>query len=182
MDNPFRGYDRNSFLEVIGKVFEQVCTQDKGQKGFEVAGIYPWNPTRVYDKKLAPAELYDMRYQINLPNSQQPTETVAVETVTPVPDETVTPVTDDIQREANNKRQVSRSIVLDGIEYDLVVSAVAVRTEKNDVILSPKRAETAPSIPSTSSGPSTSSDPSTSYIIDHRHQVTHQCQLHQTLM
>ena len=168
MDNPFRGYDRNSFLEVIGKVFEQVCTQDKGQKGFEVAGIYPWNPTRVDDKKLIPADLYDRRYQINLPNIRQPTETVAVETVTPVPDETVTPVPDDIQQEAKDKRQEARSIVLDGIVYDLVVSPVAVRTEKDDVILSPKRAETAPSIPSTPSGPltscrpSTSSDPSTS--------------------
>ena len=44
MDNPFKGYDRDGFIELLPKVIERVCTLDNGKKGFEVSGIHPWNP------------------------------------------------------------------------------------------------------------------------------------------
>ena len=42
--HPFAAYDRDAFIEVFPKVMENCCTIDNGKKGFEVAGLFPWNP------------------------------------------------------------------------------------------------------------------------------------------
>ena len=75
--------------------------------------------------------MYDRRLQIEVPNIQQPTETVNEALVTPVNDETITPVPDDIARQVDKEIRMTKSIILDGIKYDLVLGALNMKKEKN---------------------------------------------------
>ena len=85
-------FDRDAFIEVFPKVIEKTCTTENGKEGFKVSGIYPWDPTKVKEKKMATAEWYDRTLQVDIPRIEQDTEVVQVETVTPIDADTVIPV------------------------------------------------------------------------------------------
>ena len=145
-DNPFKVYDRDAFVEVFPKLCECVFTEDNRKNGFKEAGLYHWNPIQVDQKKLFPGELYDRRLCVDVPAINQPTETVEASAVTQVQDEMVTPTSKD----ENEVKKMARSIVLDGIKYDLVMSPVApVAAEKRLNVTSPPLADV---FPSTSTG------------------------------
>ena len=55
--NPGGMYDKNTFIEVFAKVHKKAVTVENAVSGFHHAGIFSWDPTKVDDKKLTPAEL-----------------------------------------------------------------------------------------------------------------------------
>ena len=57
-NNPGGVYDKNAFIEVFPKVHKKATTVKNVVSGFCYAGIFPWNPTKVEDKKLTPSELF----------------------------------------------------------------------------------------------------------------------------
>ena len=56
--NPGGIYDKNAFIEVFAEVHNKAATVENAVSGFCHAGIFPWDPTKVDDKKLTPAELF----------------------------------------------------------------------------------------------------------------------------
>ena len=51
-------YDKNALIEVFAKVHNKAATVENAVSSFRHAGIFPWDPTKVDDKKLTPAELF----------------------------------------------------------------------------------------------------------------------------
>ena len=51
-------YDKNAFIDVFAKVHKKAATVKNAVSGFCHTGIFPWDPTKVDNKKLAPAELF----------------------------------------------------------------------------------------------------------------------------
>ena len=56
-NNPGGVYDKNTFIEVFAKVHKKAATVENAVSGFHHVGTFPWYPTKVDDKKLAPVEL-----------------------------------------------------------------------------------------------------------------------------
>ena len=50
-NNPGGIYDKNAFIEVFAKVHNKAATVENAVSGFHHAGIFPWDPTKVDDKK-----------------------------------------------------------------------------------------------------------------------------------
>ena len=46
------------FIKVFSSMYKLSTTLENAKKGFEVAGVHPWNPSQANTKKLAPASLY----------------------------------------------------------------------------------------------------------------------------
>ena len=57
-NNPGGMYDKNAFIEVFAKVHKKAATVENAVSSFCHAGIFAWDPTKVDDKNLAPAELF----------------------------------------------------------------------------------------------------------------------------
>ena len=57
-NNPGGMYDKNAFIEVFAKAHKKAVTVENAVSGFQHSRIYLWDPTKVDDKKLAPAELF----------------------------------------------------------------------------------------------------------------------------
>ena len=57
-NNPGAVYDNNAFIEVFAEVQKKAMTIENAVGSFWHSKIYPWNPTKVDDKKLVPAELF----------------------------------------------------------------------------------------------------------------------------
>ena len=51
-------FDKYEFIEVFASTYKLSATLENAKKGFEVAGLHPWNPLQANTKKLAPASLY----------------------------------------------------------------------------------------------------------------------------
>ena len=51
-------YDKNTFIEVFAEVHKKAANVENAVSSFQHAGIFLWNPTKVDDKKLTPAELF----------------------------------------------------------------------------------------------------------------------------
>ena len=51
-------FDKYEFIEVFTSTYKLSATLENAKKGFEVAGLRPWNPSQANTKKLAPASLY----------------------------------------------------------------------------------------------------------------------------
>ena len=51
-------FDKYEFIEVFTSTYKLSATLENVKKGFEVAGLHPWNPSQADTKKLAPASLY----------------------------------------------------------------------------------------------------------------------------
>ena len=51
-------YDKNAFIKVFAKVYKKAANIENAVSSFHHAGIFLWDPTKVDDKKLAPAELF----------------------------------------------------------------------------------------------------------------------------
>ena len=51
-------YDTDSFIEVFAKVHKKAATVENAVSGFCHAEIFPWDQTKVDDKKFAPAKLF----------------------------------------------------------------------------------------------------------------------------
>ena len=51
-------YDKNTFIEVFAKVHKKAANVENAVSGFWHVGIFLWDPTKVDDKKLTPAELF----------------------------------------------------------------------------------------------------------------------------
>ena len=66
-DNPFKMFDRDAFIKVFLKVMEKACTIENRKEGFKSSGIYPWDPTKVKEKKMAAAEWYDHSLRVEVP-------------------------------------------------------------------------------------------------------------------
>ena len=57
-NNPGGVCDKNAFIEVFAEVHKKATTVENTVNGFCHAGIFQWDPTKVYDKKCAPSELF----------------------------------------------------------------------------------------------------------------------------
>ena len=57
-NNPGGTYDKNAFVKVFAKVHKKAATVKNAVSSFCHPGIFPWDPTKVDDKKLTPAELF----------------------------------------------------------------------------------------------------------------------------
>ena len=57
-NNPGCVFDKNAFIEVFAEVHKKAATVENAVSGFCHAGIFPWDPTKVDDKKLTPAKLF----------------------------------------------------------------------------------------------------------------------------
>ena len=125
-ENPFKMFDRDAFIEVFFlKVMEKACMIENGKEGFKSSGLYPWDPMRVKEKKMAAAEWYNHSLQVELPRIEQDTEVIQVETVTPINSDTRTPETPNTDGMPVQNNKASKTITLDGITYDLVLSPIA---------------------------------------------------------
>ena len=51
-------YDKNAFTKVFAKVHKKAATVENAVSSFSHSGTYLWDPTKVDNKKLAPAELF----------------------------------------------------------------------------------------------------------------------------
>ena len=51
-------YDKYQFIDVFHSTYDTSATMSNAVRGFEIAGIYPWDPSKAQSKKLAPASLY----------------------------------------------------------------------------------------------------------------------------
>ena len=51
-------YDKNTLIKVFAKVHKKAANVENVVSGFHHAGIFLWDPTKVDNKKLAPAELF----------------------------------------------------------------------------------------------------------------------------
>ena len=57
-NNPGDVCDKNAFIEVFAKVHKKAANIENAVSSFSHAGIFLWDPTKVDDKKLTPAELF----------------------------------------------------------------------------------------------------------------------------
>ena len=57
-NNPGGIYDKNAFIEVFAEVHKKAANVENVVGSFQHAGIFPWDPTKVDNKKLTPAELF----------------------------------------------------------------------------------------------------------------------------
>ena len=57
--NPGVLFDKYSFIQVFAVVWQQVAQEEISIKGFEKSGIFPWNPQKIKDGKLAPSSIYE---------------------------------------------------------------------------------------------------------------------------
>ena len=57
MANPGEVYDKYVFVNIFKKVWEKSAKIEYAIKGFEEAGIFPFNPQNVKKGKLAPASI-----------------------------------------------------------------------------------------------------------------------------
>ena len=63
-------FDKYEFIEVFRPTYDLIATLINAANGFETSRIYPWNPSKVNAKKLAPGSLY---------NPEEPLPEVAVD-------------------------------------------------------------------------------------------------------
>ena len=66
-DNMGEHYDKYHFIEVFVKTFNKSATVRNAAAGFEKAGLYPWDPSKVDTVKLFASKLYDPREEANRP-------------------------------------------------------------------------------------------------------------------
>ena len=52
-------FDKYEFIEVFCPTYDLSAMLINSANGFETSGIYPWNPSKVNTKKLAPRSLYN---------------------------------------------------------------------------------------------------------------------------
>ena len=57
-NNPGGIYDKKAFIEVFAEVHNKAATVENAVSSFHCAGIFPWDATKVDNKKLAPTELF----------------------------------------------------------------------------------------------------------------------------
>ena len=56
-NNPGGLYDKNAFIKVFAEVHKKAATVENVLSSFHHSGIFPWDPTKVDNKKLVPGEL-----------------------------------------------------------------------------------------------------------------------------
>ena len=57
-NNPADIYDKNVFIKMFARVHNKATTIGNVVSSFHHTGIFPWDPTKIDDKKLAHAELF----------------------------------------------------------------------------------------------------------------------------
>ena len=60
-NNPGAVYNKNAFIEVFAEVHKEAAIVENAASGFWHSGIYPWDPTKVDDKKLVPANYFEKK-------------------------------------------------------------------------------------------------------------------------
>ena len=57
-NNPGNLYNKNTFIEVFAEVHKKAATVENAVSSFQHSRIYPWDPSKVDNKNLVPAELF----------------------------------------------------------------------------------------------------------------------------
>ena len=87
-------FDKYEFIEVFTSTYKLSATLENAKKGFEVAGLHPWNPSQANTKKLAPASLYkteDPLPEVAADNSMVEEPQLSTSTNNEVPNRSPTP-------------------------------------------------------------------------------------------
>ena len=79
-EHPFETYDKFAFPEAFRNMWKRAGTIENAAKGFKVAGLYPFDPHAIDERKLYPAELFMPKRHLEPP----PVADAVVTEVTPV--------------------------------------------------------------------------------------------------
>ena len=98
--NPGVLFDKYLFIQVFAVVWQWGTQEEISIKGFEKSGIFPWNPQKIKDGKLAPSSIYER---------QDPLPEINDSVNEPVNDDVTEPQEGDVPIQVSDEPQPSTS-------------------------------------------------------------------------